>query len=72
MGFAKQVVTNFICELLPHNFTIAGFTAEAVFFLLHFPSSCPAWPLASIAPFEVRTFLTLTKAVSRAVVESPE
>jgi hypothetical protein len=26
---------------------------------LHFPSGFPAWPLASILPYEVRTFLQL-------------
>lgn len=33
--------------------------SEAVCFLLHFPSGFPAWPLASILPYEVRTFLQL-------------
>ena len=32
----------------------------AVCFLLHFPSGFPAWPLASILLFEVRTFLLLS------------
>ena len=31
---------------------------QAVYFLLHLPSSCLAWSLTSILPCEVRTFLS--------------
>jgi hypothetical protein len=71
MGFAKPTVTSHVRELLPHVFTIASLAASAVYSLLHFPSSFPAWPLTSILLYEVRTFLTPTK-VGRAVVELPE
>ena len=48
--------------LLPHRFTLASSPAlrprrSAVCFLLHFPSRCRAWPLASLLPVRVRTFL---------------
>ena len=41
--------------LLPHLFTLAPL--GAVYFLLHFPSSRLAWPLASILPCGAPTFL---------------
>ena len=50
--------------LLPHRFTLASFRRalrhggrSAVCFLLHFPSCHHAWPLASLLPVRVRTFL---------------
>ena len=50
--------------LLPHRFTLASFRRRlrasgrsAVCFLLHFPSRRRAWPLASLLPVRVRTFL---------------
>ena len=48
--------------LLHHRFTLACEPVRrprpsAVCFLLHFPSGRPAWPLASIVPYGVRTFL---------------
>src|ERR1043165_33647 len=52
--------------LLPHRFTLASFPwrsraseRSAVCFLLHFPSRRRAWPLASLLPVRVRTFLQL-------------
>lgn len=54
MGFAEPVCRQTAGVLLPHRFilTAAGLSAcgLAVCFLLHFPSGCPAWPLASILP----------------------
>jgi hypothetical protein len=47
--------------LLPHRFTLASLrlaaSGSAVCSLLHFPSRCRAWPLASLLPVGVRTFL---------------
>src|SRR6185369_5529392 len=51
--------------LLPHRFTLTGRRVRpfgwklrlAVCSLLHFPSRRRAWPLASVLPFGVRTFL---------------
>jgi len=48
--------------LLPHRFTLASLPClrsarSAVCFLLHFPSRHRAWPLASLLPVRVRTFL---------------
>src|SRR5437867_4145336 len=56
--------------LLPHRFTLTGRPSasrlslkrrdrvrQAVFSLLHFPSRRRAWPLASVLPCGVRTFL---------------
>jgi hypothetical protein len=75
VGFSARRVATDACELLPHNFTIAGrfFTISlGCVFLLHFPSGFPAWPLASTLLCEVRTFLAPTyfypKQCGRAVV----
>src|SRR5947209_7431623 len=53
--------------LLPHRFTLASLSVpslalgmparSAVCSLLHFPSRRRAWPLASLLPVRVRTFL---------------
>ena len=49
--------------LLPHRFTLASSSnlavsrRSAVCSLLHFPSRRRAWPLASLLPVRVRTFL---------------
>src|SRR3954468_865783 len=49
--------------LLPHRFTLASSSnlavlrRSAVYSLLHFPSRRRAWPLASLLPVRVRTFL---------------
>ncbi len=50
--------------LLPHRFTLTSLrlacarrSGSAVCFLLHFPSRHRAWPLASLLPVGVRTFL---------------
>ena len=43
--------------LLPHLFTLTSTCAEAVFFLCHFPSGCPARVLPGALPCGVRTFL---------------
>src|SRR5207302_5803302 len=50
--------------LLPHRFTLTSSSAilrwtrrSAVYSLLHFPSRRRAWPLASLLPVRVRTFL---------------
>ncbi len=50
--------------LLPHRFTLAcaRIGPSAVCSLLHFPSGFPAWPLASILPCGVRTFLGSARA----------
>lgn len=61
MGFARPTCHHAAGELLPHHFILTAqwvcTQREAVYFLLHFPSGRPAWSLASIVPFEVRTFL---------------
>ena len=44
--------------LLPRLFTLTSTVVEAVCFLLHFPSGCPAPPLAGILPGGARTFLS--------------
>src|SRR6266852_4740991 len=50
--------------LLPHRFTLTSSPSalrprarSAVYSLLHFPSRRHAWPLASLLPVRVRTFL---------------
>jgi hypothetical protein len=50
--------------LLPHRFTLTSSSdtlrcsrRSAVYSLLHFPSRRRAWPLASLLPVRVRTFL---------------
>ena len=50
--------------LLPHRFTLTSSSStlrwarrSAVYSLLHFPSRHRAWPLASLLPVRVRTFL---------------
>lgn len=70
-GLPDWLLPTNIRELLPHDFTIASLAASAVYFLLHFPSSCPAWSLTSILLYEVRTFLTPSK-LGCVVVELPE
>lgn len=68
MGFAERACHQAVGELLPHRFTLTFLRVSceplrlAVYSLLHFPSGCPAWPLASILPYEVRTFLSPTGA----------
>src|SRR5262245_15841752 len=64
MGFARRSCCHAAGALLPHHFTLAAALPArtrarraAVFFLLHFPSGCPALPLASIPPCGARTFL---------------
>jgi len=47
---------------LPPNACALG---SAVCFLLHFPSHRHAWPLASLLPVGVRTFLGITTAILR-------
>ena len=63
MGFAEPACHQTAGELLPHRFTLTAAVIAhvglAVYSLLHFPSGYPAWPLASILPFGVRTFLEL-------------
>jgi hypothetical protein len=61
MGFAEPTCHQAAGELLPHRFTLTAAVIAhvglAVYSLLHFPSGRPAWPLASILLFGVRTFL---------------
>ena len=78
MGFAKPVCRQTAGALLPHCFTLTDTSTvdpqsanspepSAVCFLLHFPSGCPAWPLASIPSCGVRTFLQKAYHPSAAV-----
>jgi len=58
VGFARPPHHCDAGALLPHLFTLATpLRGEAVYFLLHFPSGHPAWPLASTVLYGVRTFL---------------
>ena len=57
--------------LLHHRFTLACDASRrpsAVCSLLHCPSGRPAWPLASIVPCGVRTFLNVTARSDAATV----
>ena len=54
--------------LLPHRFTLTSSPSalrprarSAVYSLLHFPSRRHAWPLASLLPVRVRTFLDVSR-----------
>ena len=66
MGFAKPRRCRHAGALLPHRFSFSPgeirgrASAPGEFsFLWHFPSGCPAQPLAGILPCEARTFLML-------------
>ena len=58
MGFSKPRCCQRAGALLPHRFSFSPACAGEFTFLWHFPSSCPAQPLAGILPFGARTFLT--------------
>ncbi len=55
MGFTWQMCLHTSGALLPHHFTVA--CEQAVSFLWHFPSGCPARTLSGIVPYGARTFL---------------
>ena len=58
---ARLLVSSYLTvSPLPHRFPYEAFSS-----LLHFPSGCPAWPLASTLPCEVRTFLPNIKMLAR-------
>jgi hypothetical protein len=55
--------------LLPHRFTLACaglHPPSAVYFLLHFPSGRPDWPLTSTLPYGAPTFLDTVPVRGRA------
>jgi hypothetical protein len=54
-------------SLLHYLFTLTPLRTaqEAIRSLLHLPSGCPAWPLASTVPCGVRTFLPSEHAEGR-------
>ena len=57
MGFAKPCRCRHAGALLPHRFSFSPVETGEFSFLWHFPSSCPAQPLAGILPCGARTFL---------------
>ena len=61
MGFTKPPRCRDAGGLLHHRFSFSLYAEPRRWessFLRHFPSGCPAWPLASILPCGARTFLT--------------
>ena len=57
MGFAKPCRCRHAGALLPHRFSFSPVETGESSFLWHFPSGCPAQPLAGILPCGARTFL---------------
>ena len=57
MGFTKPCRYRHAGALLPHRFSFSPVETGEFSFLWHFPSSCPAQPLAGILPCGARTFL---------------